>query len=103
VISVFIQNFRHLGREEADVLNTCVGVKIAVGESEEVIDVCLAIQQMKEEAAREAAKKAAQEERVSTLLQAIKNLMENLGLTAEQAMNAMGIPETDRKSILPLM
>jgi len=64
-------------------------------ESEEVIDVCLAIQQMKEE--------AAQEERVSTMLQLIKNLMENLGLTAEQAMNAMGIPETDRKNILPLM
>ncbi len=57
--------------------------------------MCLAIQQMNEE--------AAQKERISTLLQSIKNLMDNLGLTAEQAMNAMGVSETDRKSILPFI
>lgn len=89
------ESFRHLGREEVDVLNACVGAKIAVKEGEEAIDVCLAIQQMNEE--------AAQKERVSTLLQSIKNLMDNLGLTAEQAMNAMGVSETDRKSILPFI
>ena len=93
------ESFRHLGREEVDVLNACVGAKIAVKEGEEAIDVCLAIQQMNEEAAQ----KAAQKERVSTLLQSIKNLMNNLGLTAEQAMNAMGVSETDRKSILPFI
>jgi len=38
-----------------------------------------------------------------SMLQSIKNLMDNLGLTAEQAMNALGISETDRKSILPFM
>ena len=59
------------------------------------VNMCLAIQQMNEE--------AAQKERVSTLLQSIKNLMSNLGLTAEQAMNAMGVSETDRKSILPFI
>lgn len=93
------KSFRHLGREEVDVLNACVGAKIAVKEGEEAIDVCLAIQQMNEEAAQ----KAAQKERISTLLQSIKNLMDNLGLTAEQAMNAMGVSETDRKSILPFI
>lgn len=93
------ESFRHLGREEVDVLNACVGAKIAVKEGEEAIDVCLAIQQMNEEAAQ----KAAQKERISTLLQSIKNLMDNLGLTAEQAMNAMGVSETDRKSILPFI
>ncbi len=87
--------FHRLGREEVDVLNACVGAKIAVKEGEEAIDVCLAIQQMNEE--------AAQKERIATLLQSIKNLMENLGLTAEQAMNAMGVSEIDRKSILPFI
>jgi len=29
--------------------------------------------------------------------------MGNLGLTAEQAMNVMGVSETDRKSILPFI
>ncbi len=82
-----------------DVLNACVGAKIAVKEGEEAIDVCLAIEQMNEEAAQ----KAAQKERISTLLQSVKNLMDNLGLTAEQAMNAIGVSETDRKSILPFI
>lgn len=40
-----------------DVLNACVGARIAVNEGEEAIDVCLAIQQMNEEAAQEAAQK----------------------------------------------
>ncbi len=82
-----------------DVLNACVGAKIAVKEGEEAIDVCLAIEQMNEEAAQ----KAAQKERISTLLQSVKNLMDNLGLTAEQAMNAIGVSETDRKNILPFI
>ena len=59
------------------------------------MDVSLTIQQMNEE--------AAQKERISTLLQSIKNLMDNLGMTAEQAMNAMGILEQDRKRIQPLI
>lgn len=93
------ESFRHLRREEVDVLNACVGAKIAVKEGEEAIDVCLAIEQMNEEAAQ----KAAQKERISTLLQSVKNLMDNLGLTAEQAMNAIGVSETDRKNILPFI
>lgn len=89
------ESFHHLGRNEVDVLNTCVGAKIAVKEGEEAIDVCLAIQQMNEE--------AAQKERISTLLQSVRNLMDNLGLTAEQAMNAIGVSEKDRNSILPFI
>lgn len=46
------ESFRHLGRNEVDVLNACVGVKKAVNEGEEAIHVCLAIQQMNEEAAQ---------------------------------------------------
>ncbi len=57
--------------------------------------MCLAIQQMNEE--------TAQKERISTLRQSVKNLMDNLGLTAEQAMSAIGVSETDRKSILPFL
>lgn len=87
------ETFHHMGREEIDVLNACVGAKITVNKGEEAVDVCLAIQQMNEE--------AAQKERISTLLQSIKNLMNNLGLTVEQAMDALSISEKERKSILP--
>lgn len=64
------ESFRHLGREEVDVLNACVGAKIEVKEGEKAIDVCLAIQQMNEE--------AVQKERISILFANIKNLMEKM-------------------------
>lgn len=93
------ESFRHLGREEVDVLNACVGARIAVNEGEEAIDVCLAIQQMNEEAAQE----AAQKERISTLLNNIKNLMEKMGWSAEQSMDILSVSDNDRRTLLQLL
>lgn len=93
------ESFRHLGREEVDVLNACVGAKIAVKEGEEAVDVCLAIQQMNEEAAQ----KAAQKERISTLFANIKNLMEKMGWSAEQSMDVLSVSDSDRKAIWQLL
>lgn len=93
------ESFRHLGREEVDVLNACVGAKIAVKEGEEAIDVCLAIQQMNEEAAQ----KAAQKERISTLFANIKNLMEKMGWSAEQSMDVLSVSDSDRKALWQLL
>lgn len=89
------ESFRHLGREEVDVLNACVGAKIAVREGEEAIDVCLAIQQMNEE--------AAQQERISTLFANIKNLMEKMGWSAEQSMDVLNVSDSDRKALWQLL
>ena len=93
------ESFRHLGREEVDVLNACVGEKIAVKEGEEAIDVCLAIQQMNEEAAQ----KAAQKERISTLFANIKNLMEKMGWSAEQSMDVLSVSDSDRRALWQLL
>lgn len=93
------ESFRHLGREEVDVLNACVGARIAVNEGEEAIDVCLAIQQMNEEAAQE----AAQKERISTLFANIKNLMEKMGWSAEQSMDILSVSDNDRRTLLQLL
>ena len=41
----------------------------------------------------------AKEQREATLIQAIKNLMETLNLTAEAAMNALKISEEDQKKL----
>lgn len=89
------ESFRHLGRNEVNVLNACVGAKIAVKEREEAIDVCLAIQQMNEE--------AAQKERISTLLNNIRNLMEKMGWSAEKSMDVLNVSENDRKELLQLL
>ncbi len=91
--------FRHLGRDAVDVLNACAGARIAVKEGEEAIDVCLAIQQMNEEAAQE----AAQKERISTLFANIKNLMEKMGWSAEQSMDVLSVSDSDRKALWQLL
>lgn len=93
------ESFRHLGRKEVDVLNACVGAKIEVKKDEEAVDVCLAIQQMKEEAAQEASKKT----RISTLCAAAKNLMEKMGLSIEQSMDVLSVSDSDRKAIWQLL
>lgn len=41
-------------------------------------------------------KEAAAEQNILTLLETLHNLMKNLGLTAEQALAAMGVSETDK-------
>ena len=82
-----------------DALNACVGAGIAVNEGEEAIDVCLAIQQMNEEAAQE----AAQKERISTLFANIKNLMEKMGWSAEQSMDILSVSDNDRRTLLQLL
>jgi hypothetical protein len=89
------ESFRHLGRSEVDVLNACVGAKITVNEGEEAIDVCLAIQQMNEE--------AAQKERISTLLNSIKNLMKKMDWTAEHSMDVLNVSENDREVLTQLL
>lgn len=65
------EGFRHLGRAEVDVLNTCVGAMLEMEKGEEVIDICQAIEEMKRRAAEKAIEKersAAEKDRVSTLL-----------------------------------
>ena len=113
------ESFHHLGRKEVDVLNACVGAKIEVKKDEEAVDVCLAIQQMKEEAAQEAykkgyneaykeaskkvSKKTAKKTRISTLCSDIKSLMEKMGLSIEQSMDVLSVSDSDRKAIWQLL
>lgn len=87
--------FHHLGRNEVDVLNVCVGAKIATKKDEEETDVCLAIKQMNEEAAAK--------ERIDTLVNTIENLMETVGWTVNQTMDNMKISDSDREAICPML
>lgn len=59
------------------------------------MDVSLAIQQMNEEAARN--------ERISTLLKSINNLMEKMKWSAEQSMDILSVSENDRKELSQML
>ena len=56
-----------------------------------------------EMAAEEAAEKASVETKKATLLENIRSLMKTMQLTAQQAMDALQIPEDTQKEYLPLL
>ena len=57
-----------------------------------VATMCRAMEKMRDETAAE--------QNIKTLLVSVKNLMKNMNLSPEQAMNAMGISEADRQALL---
>ncbi len=107
------EGFRHLGRTEVDVLNACVGANLEMEKGREVIDVCLALEEMKQRAAEkeriaagkavEAERAAAEKNRISTLLKNIQNLMEKAGWSAEHSMDMLEVSEGDRKALQPFI
>lgn len=93
------EGFHHLGRPEVNVLNACTGVSLPVREKEEVLDVCKAIRVLEQRAAD----KAADNMKVTTRLENIRSLMEKIGWTAEESMDALAIPEGDREVLMALL
>ena len=80
-------NFKKLRKEEIDVLNYCANVNLKLPPGEEEVDVCKAWEDMKQEV----------EER--TLLEALRNIMETLHLSLEQAMKALKVPEANQAGL----
>ena len=106
------------GREEVEVLNTCVSARLRMDEDEEAVKMCeafrLLIEEAAEAAAKEAAEKAAREaaketekkqketkERMQIL--SIRNIMRNLHLTTDQAIQALEIPDSDAERIREIL
>lgn len=81
-------------------LNACVKANLAMNKGEEVIDVCGAIQTIADRAAKRAAEQAIEQTRMNTLMDSIRNLMEKMGWSAEQSMDMLGIPESERQLLI---
>ncbi|MCD8376404.1 MAG: hypothetical protein LUD69_05625, partial [Oscillospiraceae bacterium] len=91
------EEFRRLGRDEVDVLNACLNAKLPVNETEEVFDVCQAIQVMNQRAKDEGRRQGQEEGRMEALVRTVKNLMKNGKVSAEQAMDILDIAQCDRR------
>ena len=92
-------NFRNLRKNEIDVLNQCVNAKLRLEEGEEELIVCKALEDMK----KNAAQKATEETRKITHLEDIKNVMEAFHVSAEQAMKALKIQESESSRFLSML
>lgn len=87
--------FRHLDREAADLINTVTNSNLKFPEGEEEVDMCLAIREMREASKGEGLKEG--------LLSAVRSLMSKQGMSADEALDVLDIPETDRPGYLAML
>ena len=88
-------NMGELSRDAALVVEACTSTKITIPEGSEVVRVCEAIDMMN--------KKAAEEQKITTLLTSVRALMESMGWTAEQAMSALKVSGDDQTTLKTML
>ena len=90
---------KKLDVEAARVIKACTNTDIHIDEGKEVVNVCKAVQDMNEKARRE----GRQEARMETLRDDIKNVMESLKMSVEEAMKVLKIREEDRTILMKMI
>lgn len=90
------EKFTHMDRTAAMLLNECTKSDLKIDESGEVIDMCQAIKDIRANSIAE----GRAEGHAEGLIKSIKSLMETMNLSAEQAMNALKVPEAERAEYL---
>lgn len=86
------EKFHTVDRRTAELINVITGSTLEFEKGKEVVDMCVAVENMKRKALEEGVEK--------TLLESIKNLMDTTKWSAEQAMEALKIPESEQKKYL---
>ena len=84
-------NFKKLRKDEIDVLNYCANVNLKLPPGEEEVDVCKAWEDMKQEVAKQTDE--------MRLLKDLKNIIEELHITVERAMEILKVPETNQAEL----
>lgn len=85
------------------VINAVTGAKLPFTEKEETVDMCKAINDLRRQERRKGRREGRREGREKNTVQFITNLMQNTGWSTEQAMNALGISESERTHYLNML
>ena len=86
-LEVFLEkesSLQNLDIEATRVIGMCTNVEISIDDNSEVIDVCKAIQDMKQKA------------RLETLMNDVKNVMESFKVDIDNAMKALKVSQEDQ-------
>ena len=84
-----------MSRRAVEVINATTNSKLPLPQGEEMVDVCKAIEDIKKEEREEG--------RRDSTIGHTRKLMESQNWSAEVAMKAMGIPQSDFAEYLPLL
>ena len=82
------KRFSELDEDSANLINTVTGSGLKFEVKEGRVNMCTAIDEMRKESRNEGKDEG--------ILSSLKNLMANMNLTLQQAMDALGIPAADR-------
>ena len=88
--------FRSVDSETASLINTITGSRLKFDTREEKIDMCKAIDDMRKESKEEGRTEGIESNR----LESIRNVMDGLKYTAQQAMELLRIPAADQPKYL---
>ncbi|MCR5294431.1 MAG: hypothetical protein K6E30_04540 [Lachnospiraceae bacterium] len=92
--------FRYIEPDTANLINTVTGAKLKFEEREGKVDMCKAIEDMRQESISEGIEIGRAEGVDSALLESIRNIMSGLKYSAQQAMDLLKIPAADRARYL---
>ena len=88
--------FKSVDAETASLINTITGSRLKYDTREEKIDMCKAIDDMRKESKEEGRTEGIE----STRLESIRNVMDGLKYTAQQAMELLRIPAAEQPKYL---
>ena len=88
--------FREMDEDSANLLNAVTGSGLKWESKGGKVDMCTAIEEMRRESMEQGMEKGIAEGREKAIVTAVRNVMKNMGMTAEQAMKMMGVPDSEQ-------
>ena len=88
--------FREMDEDSANLLNVVTGSGLRWESKGGKVDMCTAIEEMRRESMEQGMEKGIAEGREKAIVTAVRNVMKNMGMTAEQAMKMMGVPDSEQ-------
>ena len=95
--------FENISTSAALVLNSCANMKIKINQNKETTDMCKALREIQQEAIDKAVGEAVEKNTVTSLLKTARALMANLSWSADQALQAMSVSESECATLKPML
>jgi predicted transposase YdaD len=92
--------FKSIDRKAVRVMNTVANLKLNLNESEGDMDMCQAIDEMISDARTEGREQGRTEGTQETMVTLIKNLMNSMKITVDDAMTHLQIPVNERAELI---
>lgn len=99
--------FQGVGAETARLINVLAGSHLSICTGEETVDMCNAIEDMRNEALLQGIEQGIEQGVArgarDKLLENVRSMVRNLKITAQQALDVLDVPESERPGIIAML